>query len=174
MNTNYDEGINLFTENKAAMAFQGSWASGQLMHGKGFQTGVFIPPWNAPGKTVVPVVGNETGFAVCETANKAAALRFLEFIAGPGFSVIQKKRHNISPFTLESRDAMGDPQIAAYTAMVRNYPVTVGLYYSFLPANTIDSLHPLIQDVLLKKITPRQAAQILDASIRNEAKMHYK
>jgi len=174
MNTNYDEGINLFTEGKVAMAFQGSWASGRLMHGTGFKTGVFIPPWNEPGKTVVPVIGSETGFAVCETANKAAALRFLEYIAGPGFAVLQKQRHNISPFKQESGQGYGEPEIAAYTAMVRNYPVTVGLYYSFLPANTIDSLHPLIQDVLLKNITPRQAAKILDASIRHEAKMHYK
>lgn len=174
MNTNYDEGINLFTEGKVAMAFQGSWASGRLMHGTGFTTGVFIPPWNEPGKTVVPVIGSETGFAVCETANKAAALRFLEYIAGPGFTELQKKRHNISPFKQESGQGLTEPEIAAYTATVRSYPVTVGLYYSFLPANTIDSLHPLIQDVLLKKVTPRQAAKILDVSIRHEAKMHYK
>jgi len=182
MSTNYDEGINLFTEGKVAMAFQGSWESGRLMHGTGFETGVFIPPWNEPGETVVPVVGSETGFAVCETANKAAAMRFLEFIAGPGFAELQKKRHNVSPFKpsltpslkqVAAQDS-SEPQIAAYTSMVRRYPVTVGLYYSFLPANTIDILHPLIQDVLLKKITPRQAAKILDSSIKHEAKMHYK
>lgn len=174
MSTNYDEGIKLFTDGKVAMAFQGSWASGRLMHGNGFQTGVFIPPWNEPGKTVVPVVGSETGFAVCDTVNKAAALRFLEFIAGPGFPLLQKKRHNISPFKQESAQGLGEAQIAAYTNTVRSFPVTVGLYYSFLPANTIDSLHPLIQDVLLKKTTPRQAAQILDLSVKNEVKMHYK
>jgi len=174
MSTNYDEGINLFTEGKVAMAFQGSWASGRLMHGKNFQTGVFIPPWNDPGKTVVPVIGSETGFAVCETANKTAALRFLDFIAGPGFVELQKKRHNISPFKQESAQGFSEPQLDAYTSKVRSYPVTIGLYYSFLPANTIDNLHPLIQDVLLKKVTPRQAATMLDASIKHEAKMHYK
>jgi len=174
MNTNYDEGINLFTQGKTAMIFHGSWASGLLMHGNGFDTGVFIPPWNEAGKTVVPVVGNETGFAVCETPNKAAALRFLEFVGGQGFSILQNKRHNISPFKQESGKGFSDPQIAAYTDMVRTYPVTVSLYYSFLPANTIERLHPLIQDVLLKKITPRQAAKALDSSVKHEAEMHYK
>lgn len=178
MSTTYDEGINLFTEGKVAMAFQGSWAAGRLMHGQGFKTGVFIPPWNAPGKTVVPVIGSETGFAVCDTPNKAAALRFLEYIAGPGFVDLQKKRRNISPFKPQFKQAseqdISEPQIAAYTTMVSRYPVTVGLYYSFLPANTIASLHPLMQDVLLKKITPRQAAKMLDSAIKNEAKMHYK
>jgi len=174
MNTTYDEGINLFTEGKVAMAFQGNWASGRLMHGRNFETGVFIPPWNEPEKTVIPVVGSETGFAVCETPNKAAAFRFLEFISGVGFTELQKKRHNISPFKQESVKGLSEPQIDAYTSMVRSYPVTIGLYYSFLPANTIDSLHPLIEDVLLRKITPQEAAKILDASIKHEAKMHYK
>jgi len=174
MNTNYDDGIRLFTEGKVAMAFQGSWASGRLMHGKDFQTGVFIPPWNDPGKTIVPVIGSETGFAVGETAHKQAALQFLEFMSGPGFVEIQKKRHNISPFKQNLVAGLSEPEIDHYADNLRHYPVTVGLYYSFLPANTIDDLHPMIQDVLLKKMTPQQAAAMLDASIKHEAKMHYK
>jgi multiple sugar transport system substrate-binding protein/raffinose/stachyose/melibiose transport system substrate-binding protein len=43
-----------------------------------------------------------------------------------------------------------------------------------LPANTIDLLHPLIQDVLAGKVTPPQAARRLDASIREEARKNYK
>ena len=74
MDTNYDEGIKLFTEGKTAMAFHGSWASGLLMNGNGFNTGVFIPPWNTAGKRMVPVIGSETGFAVCETPNKTSGV----------------------------------------------------------------------------------------------------
>ena len=174
MNTNYDEAIKQFAEGKTAMAYQGNWASAMLMHARGFQTGVFLPPWNDADKTAVPVVGSETGFAVGETPNKAAAMRFLEFIAAQGFTVIQKKRHSISPFKQPAGAGLSDPQIAAYTDMVRSYPLTVGLYYSFLPANTIELLHLLMQDVLLKKITPRQAAKLLNDSIQHEAKMHFK
>lgn len=174
MSTSYDEGIRLFTEGKVAMAFHGSWASGLLMHGNGFQTGVFMPPWNARGQTVVPVIGSETGFAVCETPNKAAATRFLEFIAGQGYPIVQNKRQNIPPFKQVAGRVVSDPQITAYVERVSAYPVTGSPYYSFLPANTIEMLHPLMQEVLLRKTTPRQAAQRLDASIRNEAKMHYK
>lgn len=174
MDTGYDEGIRLFTDGKVAMAFHGSWASGLLMHGKDFQTGVFVPPWNAPGRAVVPVVGSETGFAVCDTRNKAAALRFLEFVAGEGFPILQNKRQNIAPFKQAAGTVASDPQITAYIRAVSASPVTVGPYYSFLPANTIELLHSLMRQVLLKKITPAQAARMLDASIRNEAKMHYK
>src|SRR5471032_1204158 len=135
---------------------------------------VFIPPWNAPGKQVVPVIGSETGFAVCETPKKAAAMRFLEFIAGKGFSILQRKRQNISPFKQVDCAMVSNPQIADYTNTVSRFPVTSSPYYSVLPSNSIERLHQLMQDVLFKKITPRQAAKLLDESVKNEAKMHYK
>lgn len=174
MATDYDGGIQLFKEGKVAMAFHGSWAAGLLLHGNSFETGVFIPPWNAPGKRVVPVIGSETGFAVCETPNKAAAMRFLEFITGKGFAILQRKRQNISPFKQSAGAIAGDPKIVDYTNTVSRYPVTASPYYSMLPSNSIERLHRLMQDVLLNKITPRQAARLLDASVKHEAKMHYK
>lgn len=174
MNTNDSDGMRLFTDGHTAMVMHGSWASGTLMHGTGFTTGVFIPPWNDPGKVVVPILGSETGFAVCETPNKAAAMRFLEFIADRGLRIAQKKRQNILPFKHGTAQIPGDPLIAAYVTDISAYPVTATPYYSFLPANTIDQLHPILQDVLLKKISPAQAAHLLDVSIKNEAKMHYK
>jgi multiple sugar transport system substrate-binding protein len=174
MSTDYDEGVRLFKEGKVAMAFHGSWAAGLFLHGNPFEVGVFIPPWNAPGEQVVPVIGSETGFAVCETPNKAAAMRFLEFIAGKGFSILQGKRQNISPFKQVAGAIPSDPKIVDYTNTVSRYPVTSTLYYSVLPSNSIERLHRLMQDVLFKKITPRQAAKSLDESVKNEAKMQYK
>jgi multiple sugar transport system substrate-binding protein/raffinose/stachyose/melibiose transport system substrate-binding protein len=174
MTTGYDDGIRLFKEGKVAMAFHGSWAAGLLLHGNLFDVGVFVPPWNAPGKQAVPVIGSETGFAVFETPKKAASLRFLEFIAGPGFSIIQRKRRNISPFRQTSATVVSDPKIVDYTNSMGGYPVTGSPYYSALPSNSIERLHRLMQDVLFRKITPRQAAKFLDESVKNEAKMHYK
>lgn len=177
MTTGYDEGIRLFKQGKVAMAFQGSWAAGLMMHDNAFAAGVFVPPWNAPRETVVPILGSETGFAVCDTgnaANKAAATRFLEFIAGKGFSILQKKRHNISPFEHGAGTVASDPEIVDYAREVSRYPVTASPYYSSLPSNTIELVHNLMHDVLLRKITARQAAKRLDESVKTEAKMHYK
>lgn len=174
MTTDYDDGIRLFKDGKVAMAFHGSWAAGLLLHGNPFDVGVFIPPWNAPGKQVVPVIGSETGFAVSETPNKAAAMRFLEFIAGPGFSILQRKRQNIPPFKQAPGTVVSDQRIIDYTNIVSRYSVTGRPYYSVLPSNSIERLHLLMQDVLFRKITPRQAAKLLDESVKNEAKMHYK
>ncbi|SAK80437.1 extracellular solute-binding protein [Caballeronia hypogeia] len=174
MATGYDDGIRLFKEGKVAMAFHGSWAAGLLLHGNGFETGVMIPPWNAPGERPVPIIGSETGFAVCETANRAASLRFLDYIAGGGFAVLQQKRQNIAPFVQTPTTMASDPKIVGYMKMVNSYPVTSSPYYSVLPSNSIERLHRLMQDVLLKKTTPKQAAKLLDESVKNEAKMHYK
>ena len=174
MATDYDEGIRLFKDGKVAMVLHGSWAAGLLLHGNPFSVGVLVPPWNAPGKRAVPIVGSETGFAVCNTPNQAAAKRFLEYIAGKGFSIIQKKRQNIPPFRQPDATVASDQKIVDYTKMVSAYPVTASPYYSFLPSNSIEQLHRLMQDVLYRKITPGQAARLLDESVKNEAKMHYK
>lgn len=174
MSTDYDEGIRLFKDGKVAMAFHGSWAAGLFLNGNPFEVGVFIPPWNAPGKRVVPVIGSETGFAVCETQNKVAATRFLEFIAGKGFPILQRKRQNIPSFKQADGTTVSNPKIADYTNRVSRFPVTASPYYSVLPSSSIERLHSLMQDVLFKKITPRQAAKLLDESVKNEAKMHYK
>jgi multiple sugar transport system substrate-binding protein len=144
------------------------------MHGQGFETGVFLPPWNDSGAAAVPVIGSETGFAVCETPNKEAAFRFLEFIMDQGFPIQQERRQNIAPFAPAAGAPAGDPQLVAYLDAANRAPVTGSPYYSMLPANTIDMLHPLMQDVLFGKVTPQQAAHRLDASIRDEAKKNHK
>lgn len=174
MATDYDGGIQLFKQGKVAMVLHGSWAAGLLLHGNPFQVGVFIPPWNAPGKLVVPVMGSETGFAVCETPRKAAAMRFLEFIAGKGFSILQRKRHNIPPFEHVTGPIVTDQIMIDYTNRVGRFPVTSSPYYSVLPSNSIEESHRLMQDVLLGKTTAAEAAALLDQSVKNQATMHYK
>jgi multiple sugar transport system substrate-binding protein/raffinose/stachyose/melibiose transport system substrate-binding protein len=169
MESQYDDGINMFVAGKTAMSFQGTWASGRLMSSKLFETGVMMPPWNDAGNAAVPVIGSETGFAVCETPQREAAIRFLEFITGAGFAIQQNKRHNISPFRAVPGALVTDARLAAYLDAVGRAPVTGSPYYSMLPANTIDMLHPLIREVLTGKTTPQQAAQRLDASLRIEA-----
>jgi multiple sugar transport system substrate-binding protein/raffinose/stachyose/melibiose transport system substrate-binding protein len=170
MTTTYDEGLRMFAEGRAAMAFQGTWSSRQLMHAQGFTTGVFVPPWNAPNQPVVPVIGSETGFAVGETPNKHAALMFLEFLYGKGFPIQQNMRQNIAPLKQVSGPVVNDPQIVDYVQRAWQAPLTIGPYYSYLPSNTIDMLPALLQDVLINRKTPRQAALALSRSIQHEAR----
>ncbi|MEC5215954.1 multiple sugar transport system substrate-binding protein [Actimicrobium sp. GrIS 1.19] len=169
MSTNYDQGIKLFTEGKTAMAFHGTWAAGLLMHGKGFQTGLFMPPWNTAGKLPVPVVGSETGFAVANAANRKEAMAFLEFIVGKGFSIQQNKRQNIPAMKQVDGVVVNDVALTEYMRVVNQMPVSASPYYAFLPASTLELVHSLMQEVLFGNITPQQAASSLDASIKGEA-----
>jgi len=170
MDTGYDDGIRLFAEGHVAMAFEGSWAAGRLMGGKQVDAGVFVPPWNAAGKAPVPVIGSETGFAVCETKNKAAALLFLDFIVGQGYAIQQNRRRNIAPMKHPAGALVNDRQMTAYADAAGASPVTAPPYYAMLPAATIDMLHPLLQDVLSGKTAPADAAAKLDRSMRDEAR----
>ena len=170
LRTGYDDGLKLFTSGGAAMAFQGTWASGVLMHGRGFTTGVMAPPWNPKGRRPVPVIGSETGFAVCRTANQEVAIRFLEFIYGEGFLIQQNKRQNISPLKQVRGTMVNDARVLAYVEQQRTAAVTGGLYYGFLPANTIEMLHPLLQSVIAGDVTPRAAASAFNASVKAEAR----
>ena len=170
MHTGYDDGIRLFVDGKTAMSFHGTWASGLLMKGKGFKTGIFTPPWNAAGEKVVPVIGSETGFAVCETPNKKAAFLFFDYLYGKGFQIQQNKRQNISPLKKMQGQEVGDQQVIDYVNVISHAPVTGSPYYAFLPASTIEMLHPLLQNVLFGNVSPQQAAKMLDASVKNEAR----
>ena len=170
MTTNYDAGIKLFTEGHVAMAFHGTWASGLLMHGKNFETGIFMPPWNSPGKKPVPVIGSETGFAIGATANRQAALQFLEFMMGKGFPILQNKRQSIPPMRAPQGTMIANSRIAKYIDTISNFAVTSSPYYSFFPAATIDLTHSLLQDVLFKKRSSREAAAMLNQSIKKEAR----
>ena len=172
MGTSYDAGIQLFTQGKTAMALQGTWAAGLLMHGQGFKTGVFMPPWNAPGTAPIPVLGSETGFAISQTGNQQAALAFLEYLFGPGFSIYQNKRQNIPPLKRVDGPVLADEQILHYVTLAQAQAVSASPYYAFLPAGTIDMLHPLMQDVLLHKVSPAQAARRLDQSVKDEVLRH--
>jgi multiple sugar transport system substrate-binding protein/raffinose/stachyose/melibiose transport system substrate-binding protein len=93
---------------------------------------------------------------------------------GQGFTIQQNKRRNISPFVTAPGDTASDPQIVAYIDAASRAPVSGSPYYSMLPANTIDLLHPLIQEVLFGTTTAQQAARRLETSIRNEAKKNYR
>jgi multiple sugar transport system substrate-binding protein/raffinose/stachyose/melibiose transport system substrate-binding protein len=164
----------LFTQGKTAMAFHGTWASGSLMNGQGFKTGVFMPPWNKPNAAVVPIVGNETGFAVSEAGNKAAAIELLEYLFGQGYSTYQNKRQNIPALKKVEGQVVADPQILDYVKTAQSYATTASPYYSFLPATVLEMLHPLMQNVLLGKTSPEAAAREFDQAVKLSAQRQNK
>ncbi|MCI1005404.1 extracellular solute-binding protein [Herbaspirillum sp. C7C8] len=173
----YDSTLRQFAEGRAAMTFQGTWAAGTLMNGRGMHVGVFVPPWNDRGQPLRPVLGSETGFAVGQhgsARHRQAAAQFLDFLYGPGMPIWQSKRQNIPPFRVIPSDVRGDPALFALVDEMKRDAATdnaPGLYYSMLPVNTIEVLHPLLQGVLSGSQTPARAARILQDSITEQARL---
>ena len=157
------------------MTFQGTWAAGALMQGRDRRVGVFAPPWNDKGRALKPVIGSETGFAIAQRSsprNRQLAARFIDFLYGPGMPIWQGKRKNIPPFKTIGAEASGDRNLFALVDSLQRSVATddsPGLYYSYLPAESIDVLHGLLQAVLAGKQSPAHAAQALQASITEQA-----
>ncbi|WP_288410349.1 extracellular solute-binding protein [uncultured Herbaspirillum sp.] len=173
----YDATLRQFAEGRAAMTFQGTWAAGKLMNTSGLRVGVFVPPWNDKGRPLKPVLGSETGFAVAQrsdTRHRQAAAQFLDFLYGPGMSIWQAKRQNIPPLRVIAPEVSGDPALFALVQQMAGEAAsgnTPGLYYSLLPVNTIEVLHPLLQAVLAGSQSPAHAARVLQDSIAEQARL---
>ncbi|MCA1326433.1 ABC transporter substrate-binding protein [Herbaspirillum sp. alder98] len=177
MRAGYDDTLRLFAEGRAAMTFQGTWAAGSLMRGRGQRVGVFAAPWNERGRAAVPVIGSETGFAVAQRGSersRQAARMFIDYLYGPGMPIWQAKRQNIPPLRKLDEEVAGDRALFALVEQIERQGTGPGLYYSYLPANTIERLHALLQSVLFGKMAPMEAARLLHHSIRDQARTESK
>lgn len=177
LSAGYDATLRYFAAGRAAMTFQGSWAAGALMQGQDLRVGVMAPPWNDRGRPLAPVIGSETGFAIAQRSSarqREMAARFIDFLFGAGMHIWQSKRRNIPPFAQVATETVGDPSLFALVEnLLRSASGgdTPGLYYSYLPAASIEVLHGLLQAVLAGRQTPAQAARALQQSILEQARL---
>jgi len=169
VSTLYMDGNQMYIQGKSAQHFAGSWLAGSLLK-TDFDTGIYMPPWNAKGKTKVPIVATETGWAVAEGPHKKQALRFLDFMAGKGFYIYQNGRGNIPML----KDPMGpvslDQRMKDYLNKLYSYKQTSGLWFEFIPAATMQLIPKLYQEVLLGQKTPREAAAAFDKAAKDAVK----
>ena len=173
MQAGYDDTLRLFADGRAAMTFQGSWAAGSLMRTRGQRVGVFAPPWNDRGRAPVPVIGSETGFAIAQRGSehsRQAARLFIDYLYGRGMPIWQTKRQNIPPLRKLGEEVAGDRALFALVEQLARQGTGPGLYYSYLPTNTIARLHELLQAVLFGKMAPADAAHLLHNSISDQAR----
>jgi ABC-type glycerol-3-phosphate transport system substrate-binding protein len=169
VSTTYMDGNQMYIQGKAVMQFAGSWMAGQLLK-TDFETGVFPAPWNAKGKTKVPIVATESGWGVSEGPHKKQAIMLLDWINGKGFHYYQNARGNIPHL----KDPMGpiklDAKIKTYLDGVYSYKQTAGLWFEFIPAETMQLIPKLYQEVLLGQKSPREAAAAFDKAARDAVK----
>ena len=128
---------------KSVQHFAGTWLAGSLLK-TDFETGVYMPPWNAKGKTKIPIVATETGWGVSEGPHKKQAIMLLDWINGKGFHYYQNARGNIPHL----KDPMGpvklDDRIKTYLDKLYSYKQTAGLWFEYIPAETMHAHLPAV------------------------------
>lgn len=169
LSTAYMDGNQLYVQGKSVQHFAGTWLAGMLLPTE-FETDVYPAPWNAPGKTKVPIVATETGWGVSEGPHKKEGIMLLDWLNGPGFHYYQNARGNIP----HVKDTMGevklDARIKNYMDDVYTYKLTAGLWFEFIPAATMQLIPKLYQEVLLGQKTPREAAAAFDKAAKDAVK----
>jgi len=169
LSTAYMDGNQLYVQGKSVQHFAGTWLAGMLLPTE-FETDVYPAPWNASGKTKVPIVATETGWGVAEGPHKKEGIMLLDWLNGPGFHYYQNARGNIP----HVKDPMGevklDAKIKTYIDDVYTYKLTAGLWFEFIPAATMQLIPKLYQEVLLGQKTPREAAAAFDKAAKDAVK----
>ncbi len=166
VSTAYMDGNQMYVQGKSVQHFAGTWLAGMLLPTE-FETDVYPAPWNAPGKTKVPIVATETGWGVSEGPHRKEAIMLLDWLNGPGFTYYQNARGNIP----HVKDPMGevklDAKIKNYMDDVYTYKLTAGLWFEFIPAATMQLIPKLYQEVLIGQKTPREAAAAFDKAAKD-------
>lgn len=162
VSTEYQQGIDLFTQGQTAMYFGGIWCNGGIAEAATFEYDVCIPPWNEDATQNV-VVGTETGWGVSEnTANPEAALKLIDFFTGDGYLILQNKRMSV-PAVKDSTGTVLSPQVEGVLPSILEATHTSQLYFEYLPMTIQDGLPRLYQEVAGGTLTPEQAATELQA-----------
>jgi multiple sugar transport system substrate-binding protein/raffinose/stachyose/melibiose transport system substrate-binding protein len=169
VSTTYMDGNQMYIQGKSVQQFAGTWLAGQLLKTE-FETDVYQAPWNAKGKMKVPIVATETGWGVSEGPHKKQAIMLLDWLNGKGYHYYQNARGNIPHL----KDPMGevklDAKIKRYLDAIYKYKQTAGLWFEYIPAETMQLIPKLYQEVLTGQKTPRQAAAAFDKAAKDAVK----
>jgi multiple sugar transport system substrate-binding protein/raffinose/stachyose/melibiose transport system substrate-binding protein len=132
MSTDYQGGQDNFNKGDAAMLFAGTWQAAYLIDKATFKTGLFLPPWNNPGKQLVVVNASETGWAVGKNGNEKLGKVLLDFMFHDNWAIYQNPRGSVSPFKMTKGDII-NPKLAAVMTELNSYPKYVDLFGRVLP-----------------------------------------
>ena len=169
VSTLYMDGNQMYIQGNSVQQFAGSWLAGSLLKTE-FETDIYMPPWNAKGKTKVPIVATETGWAVAEGPHKKQAIVLLDWMNGKGFHYYQNARGNIPHLKNPMGEVKLDPKMKRYLDKLYSYKQTAGLWFEFIPAATMQLIPKLYQEVLIGQKTPREAAAAFDKAARDAIK----
>jgi raffinose/stachyose/melibiose transport system substrate-binding protein len=161
-----DDMRNMFVTEQAAMMVMGDWEYAVMKKtNPDLQMDVFpIPPMKADGKATV-TTWVDGSFAVnSKSANKQAALKFMEFLTTKEFGALAVNELQ-KPSTIPGVAAK-DPLVAkiAKNADTISTPYAAVVYFNAGNPTTKATLENSIQGMYLNKLTPEQAAEEVQKS----------
>jgi multiple sugar transport system substrate-binding protein len=152
--TDYGQGQEFFNKGDAAMLFAGTWQAAYVIDKGNFDTGLFLPPWNDPGKELVTVNASETGWSVGKNQNEKLGKLLLDFMFHEQWAVYQNPRGCVTPFKTTKGDILS-PKLAAAMAELNKYPKFVDLWGRVLPSPVGTEGRTLGQSIYIDK-TPQE------------------
>lgn len=159
-----------FRQGKAAMFIQGEWAMADFVNENkaSFEIGVFPLPYNAAGEEIVVPVGIGSSEAVvASTKNKAAAMKFMEYLASPEGSAIYAK--GVSSFVpVKGAPSDFNPLAKDWAPLLDMKSVDFFYNLQFPGANS--EMVKQLQTLFAGKTTPEEMGKAIQAAQDKKAK----
>jgi len=157
----YGNAMTAFKNGEVAMIVNGPWSTADVLSGKAFNNdksklGVMVIPAGPGGKQGSPVGGN--GWVIGKgTKNKEAAVKLMQYLAGPQANEAFAAKNNLLPALVSAYNASSvkaNPLIGAFlpqmkVATARPVVPQAGQIYS--------AFGPAVQDYLSGKVTAQNA-----------------
>ncbi len=159
ISTDYASSQTFFTEGDAAMLFAGTWQATYLIDKGSFQTGLFLPPWNDAGKSLVAVNASETGWSVGKNGNEKLGKVLLDFMFHDNWAIYQNPRGSVSPFKMDKGDKL-NPKLGAVMADLNKIPKYVDLFARVVPSAVMTQAITLSQSLYVDT-TPQEVIAAL-------------
>jgi len=163
MSTDYAESVRLFVDGEVAMTHQGSWSAGDIL--KTDKVGMFIPPWNAKGKTVVGNMAGETGFGMGKDSDTKSPLAeaFFNFIAFENYAKFQNQTGTIPIYsTSVVSGTKVDARMQKVFDEMAALPLNAPLAFQLFPGSVYTAMIQLGQDVLIGSKKPADVGTVLN------------
>jgi multiple sugar transport system substrate-binding protein len=152
--TDYGQGQEFFNAGDAAMFFAGTWQAAYVIDQGDFETGLFLPPWNDPGKELVTVNASETGWSVGKNDNVKLGKLLLDFMFHENWATYQNPRGCVTPFKTVKGDDL-NPKLAAAMEELNKYPQFTDLFFRVLPSVLATEGRTMGQSIYID-MTPEQ------------------
>jgi ABC-type glycerol-3-phosphate transport system substrate-binding protein len=169
LSLNYTEATELMIQNNALMMFMGDWEYGRLTNQmrENFAQWDFFPFPVFPGKQSQSksLIGGVDGFSIKNSKNSSAAVKFLKFLtSSASLTEIFRDSGILVALAAPYVNKNDRPQVKGLVQLLTNASAFTPWWDQDLPEPVTQSLLQTLQDLLAGRITPGEAAAMIEAA----------